>query len=774
MSVATLAAGARPLSVRSSSTTLLVMALLAATGWTVLSGGWVEASPSAVLVGIAGAVEAVILARGRMSRKLALLSTPLLLFATLLPTTFGTHPAAPPGGIAHLIGQYAGAATTGLLGNAAWEFNVSLSALLWVCGAWAAWFALRERRGALATAPGWAVLAVTVINAPDATHVGLAATVTAVAAIMVIAAVHLERLNDSWLQRRVGVLPGTDGRFATAAAAGGVLIVLLALVLPPLTSTDVSGRLFGFGGSHGGSGAGTSPGGQGLGSSGTVKFSPSTIPGGSLTLADTPVLTYRSSTLTGMYLRMATDGVFDAGNWLPDESALNNGDFAQEVVDPGKIPRDRSVADGGVGAQQQVVTASVTVSDDTSGINLLPFPGEPDATTVAARASGLVQPGPGGQLLTVDGVTRVQQLAGSSFVVTATQSTATAAKLRAATGAYPSFIARDGFLQLSDDGSGGAAVIRTLATQWTQATGNAYDAATAIEAKLRDPKLFHYTLTPPQPPTGSGEWPVAYFLATSHKGYCQYFATAMGAMLRALGIPSRLVNGYGPGASPTSAGHGTNEETLFTVTSNDAHTWVEAYFPRYGWIPFEPTPSSTAGDYRPFGRNGAITTPAGPSGGASAAPTANPNLRNHTGPTSTLPGSSGGGAATVLTRGAIGLAVILVPLALFAAWFLRPRTIRGIWRRIGVVGAFAGVPRDTALTFEEYAGRLGAALPRAPTRCAPAAALTDIAAMSDRALYARDGLGAEDKTRIDTAWRRVATVLPALGWRVLRRRRLTR
>jgi hypothetical protein len=772
MSVATLPAGSRSVSLRSSGTTLLVMALIAATGWTVLSGGWSEASPSAVLVGIAGAVEAVVLARGGVSRKLALLSAPLLLFASLLPTSFGARPSSSPGGILHLLGQYAGAATTGLLGNDSWQFNVSLSALLWVCAAWTAWFAVRERRGALATAPAWAILAVIVINAPDATNIGLAATVTAAAAIMVIAAAHLEQLNDSWLQRRVGVLPGTDGRFATAAAVGGVLIVVLALILPPLSSTDLSGRFFGFGGSHGGSGTGTTPGGPGL-SSGTVRFSPSTIPGGSLTLADSPVLTYRSSTSTGMYLRMATDGVFDAGNWLPDESALNNGDFAQEVVDPGAIPRDRSVADGGVGSQTQTVSASVSVTDDASGINVLPFPGEPEATTVAARANGLVQPGPNGQLLTVDSVTDVNQVTGSSFVVTATQPTATTAQLRGAGAAYPSFIERDGFLQLTDNGNSGVAVIRALAQQWTQSTTNPYDAATAIESKLRDPKLFQYTLTPPQPPAGSGIWPVTYFLTTSHKGYCQYFATAMGAMLRAVGIPSRLVNGYGPGITPNSAAHGVDAESIWQVTSNDAHTWVEAYFPSYGWIPFEPTPSSIAGDYRPFARNGAITTPPGPSARPSAAPTSTPRS-GHAGTTST-PAGSGGGPGIALTRGAIGAAVVLVPLALFAAWFLRPRTIRGIWRRIGLVGALAGVPRDTALTFEEYAGVLSAALPRdrSRRRSSPAAALTDIAALSDRALYTRDGLPAGEQSRIEMAWRQLARVLPGLGWRVLRQRRTT-
>jgi hypothetical protein len=127
-----------------------------------------------------------------------------------------------------------------------------------------------------------------------------------------------------------------------------------------------------------------------------------------------------------------------------------------------------------------------------------------------------------------------------------------------------------------------------------------------------------------------------------------------------------------------------------------------------------------------------------------------------------------------VTYGAIGLAALLVPLALFAAWFLRPRTIRGGWRRIGIVGAVAGVPRQAALTFGEYSIRLGAALPRGPTRRGSApAALIDIAALSDRALYARHGLDAGDRTRIDGAWRQVARHLPGLGWRAVRRRRVT-
>src|SRR5260370_19562875 len=91
----------------------------------------------------------------------------------------------------------------------------------------------------------------------------------------------------------------------------------------------------------------------------------------------------------------------------------------------------------------------------------------------------------------------------------------------------------------------------------------------------------------------------------------------MGAMLRSLGIPTRLVSGFGPGTyEPTISG--------YIVRSEDARAWVEAYFPNYGWIQFEPT-HDTSGVYNsiPRGASGnnvcqrdlGCTTPGGDSAG---------------------------------------------------------------------------------------------------------------------------------------------------------------
>jgi transglutaminase-like putative cysteine protease len=71
------------------------------------------------------------------------------------------------------------------------------------------------------------------------------------------------------------------------------------------------------------------------------------------------------------------------------------------------------------------------------------------------------------------------------------------------------------------------------------------------------------------------------FLTKTRKGFCQQFAAAMAVLVRSLGFPARIAVGYRTGQASTGA---------FTVTSHDAHAWVEVYFRGYGWLPFEPTP----------------------------------------------------------------------------------------------------------------------------------------------------------------------------------------
>lgn len=72
-----------------------------------------------------------------------------------------------------------------------------------------------------------------------------------------------------------------------------------------------------------------------------------------------------------------------------------------------------------------------------------------------------------------------------------------------------------------------------------------------------------------------------YVLFDIRQGYCDYYASAMAVMARALGIPARVVSGYAQGEWMPDG--------RYRVRQRDAHTWVEIYFPGFGWVEFEPT-----------------------------------------------------------------------------------------------------------------------------------------------------------------------------------------
>jgi Transglutaminase-like superfamily len=110
-------------------------------------------------------------------------------------------------------------------------------------------------------------------------------------------------------------------------------------------------------------------------------------------------------------------------------------------------------------------------------------------------------------------------------------------------------------------------------------TSNPYAAALELEGWFRS-SAFHYDQTPP--PIGNVP-PLVAFVLQTRRGYCQHFAGAMALMLRYLGIPARVAAGF-------TSGEYDRKTHQWTVTDHDAHTWVEAWFPRYGWLPFDPTP----------------------------------------------------------------------------------------------------------------------------------------------------------------------------------------
>ena len=122
--------------------------------------------------------------------------------------------------------------------------------------------------------------------------------------------------------------------------------------------------------------------------------------------------------------------------------------------------------------------------------------------------------------------------------------------------------------------------IPALARQIVGRATTPYDQAHAIENYLRSHYAYTLDLA-----TSTPADPLAWFLFQRRAGHCEYFATAMTVMLRSLGIPARYINGFLPGEYNSVGGD-------YIIRASDAHSWVEVFFPGYGWLTFDPTPTS--------------------------------------------------------------------------------------------------------------------------------------------------------------------------------------
>ncbi|MCB9739918.1 MAG: DUF3488 domain-containing protein [Deltaproteobacteria bacterium] len=116
------------------------------------------------------------------------------------------------------------------------------------------------------------------------------------------------------------------------------------------------------------------------------------------------------------------------------------------------------------------------------------------------------------------------------------------------------------------------------------------DKVLAVEAALR--RDWTYSLAGDQ----DNNAPLEDFLFGIRHGHCEYFATAMAVLLRTQGIPARVVNGF-------MGGERNDFGDYVMIKQADAHAWVEVFFPKAGWLTFDPTPP--AGQLAPVVDNAA-------------------------------------------------------------------------------------------------------------------------------------------------------------------------
>ena len=653
--------------------------------------------------------------------------------------------------------------------------------LMWVAGAWLAWCVLRWRKPMLGLIPGAAAFATNLLNIVpgDSDQNGFTLAMLVLTPALLLWTNYTGSIASA---SRANVKLTGDARwdFWESGLVAMAALIVLGIMLPPLSTADrtldletgvfnswaqLQQRL-----SH--------PGffGSGAGGGGVTGFTDEVKLSGPLTRTRDVVFTYtivaNGYASKARYFRGVNDTVTVAGEWRYPE---NNGTRVT-------VSKNQAVSYAEQYQKLEVSGIDVTMRRPPGGFtDVLFYPGQLyriDRSTVATQAP--LRPGPGNNnLYTVDRLSSLlPPTSAGNYAVTVEFSTASQTDLANAGTAYPDWVLP--YMsppQASYRSVGVLNRIHQRAEEIVQRAGatNPYDMATAIESYLRDQRNFTYTLAPPRPPEGTD--PIDYFLFTSHKGFCEYFATAMGDLLRSLGIPVRLVNGYGPGLYDQALNY-------WVVRGEDAHTWVEVYFPApapgklaYGWIPFEPTPDDL-GLYTPIQRgltgnnpclrdDGCDTVITGVVGGGTAS-TPKPDRGQQADPGTA--GPVGGfrvgsiDATTLMRIGAVIVAIILLLLAATTR-YLRPRSVMSVWKRTLALASLAGAERRPGETPYETGRRLKREFPEASEPVSQLASGFVVAA------YAPPEEAATARPSVMEAW---TSLRPMLLRRVFARFRPTR
>ncbi len=348
---------------------------------------------------------------------------------------------------------------------------------------------------------------------------------------------------------------------------------------------------------------------------------------------------------------------------------------------------------------------------------------------------------------------------GESYVMRSSIPVVSQTQLRADAASYPAYIS-ERYLQLPETVP---QRVFDLAEQVAAGSTNAYDAAKSIETFLRG-YAYNDQISGPEP----GQDGVDYFLFEERQGYCNYYASAMAVMLRHLGIPARIASGYATGEFIADAG-------VYRVRNRDAHTWVEVFFPTYGWVEFEPTASEPVLE-RPVGEIvvGGEPTPA-------AGEVVDDMLESGRTDPATLdsplppPGNESAFASAFGSLGASGGLLLLlasvIGLIALAVWTLRrlrrpaaapqrpifdtvPQGFAArLWANVLAWARRLGLVDRPSLTPLEQAGAFAAILPEG------AGDLDAIAALYTRDLYSPHTITPDEASDGQVAWLRLLPVL---------------
>jgi transglutaminase-like putative cysteine protease len=521
------------------------------------------------------------------------------------------------------------------------------------------------------------------------------------AALFLLIRFHTFEESSEWLRRRIGDPSAISGMYLRGgtvfigAAVLGSLVLTTTAKSAPLSAmwTDVGGNLVEWSRAiekflpASGSGVSFGP---AFGSTAPITGSWTTNDSAALSIevpADLDVIPHWAA---------VTYDVFDIQGWRQSDATL---------VD--RPPNTELLANTGdaVGeAGRRLLTVRITPAASAPALSTIFAPSTPVSVDTPTTVK-LV--GTDGHLASIDRrpsktpytVSALIPLRGDGTGASLTQN-----RLRAAGSDYPADISAL-YLGLPD-GSLGPESKKILSAVKASGARNAYDTADAIVRILQDPSNFTYS-TDIRGVDCSGVSVVECF-ARAKGGYCEYYASTMAVLLRELGIPARFVEGYLPGSRA-------ERSNTLSITNAQSHAWVEVYFPRYGWVTFDPT-GGGVGQNTPLPPGELVSSAdPGPSSSldplASRGPRRSNEGRDPLGGTSTPAGTAG--SSGPLIAFALLLGAIVAALA-FVAWQRGPRgpvsaddvygSITRLARRLG----FGPRPNQTVY---EYAGALAEIVP---------------------------------------------------------------
>ncbi len=432
---------------------------------------------------------------------------------------------------------------------------------------------------------------------------------------------------------------------------------------------------------------------------------------GNVTLSNTTFFTYTSNDITNTYLQGLAFDQFDGHTWT--QTPQKNYPVAPNTL----IQPETTV--------YSKVATNITLVNYPSG-NFLFTVGEPGSVNIPLNVKsdgiGLI---PGDTIGSYTAWVAQPKLQAKETLQTVSYvSNASNAQLESepdpgspqaiAQNLYPTAFLKQ-YTQLPQDLNGAQGEsLRTTVNQIVAPYSNMYDKVYAMVQFFQFPENgFKYSISNPDAPANTD---AAVWLLQTRSGFCTWYATTLAIMARSLGYPARVMEGFTTGTL-------NSKTAVYTVAGSDFHMWTQVYFPGYGWINFEPTPSYS-GFYRfpPTTGKGSTTVAKPPTRTKSPAPQQTPPAvtpvpGTTVKPLKTPPATKVTSVEYLSLSGILAL-LLLVAIGLFFWVKLLARglsPIGALFWRMAVLGRYSGIRVVPSQTASEFGAALSQKLPEHAT-----------------------------------------------------------